>query len=211
MASMPSVPLLPVFRSGAAPWLTGLLVALGAMIVVLGAGGGAGSAAASVPIGAAVAYLGWYLYWRPHVRVEAGGVRIVNPLRTVVVPWGALVDVRTRFTLTLVTAERAWSCFALPAGGVTAALRGGPGDLTGTHRSARPDGTLRSGDLLNTRGGAAADVIRRRWQGMVEDGTLDVFADRAGHDDAVRTELRPAPTLVLVVLGAVAVAAAAVG
>ncbi|MHC5558262.1 PH domain-containing protein [Kocuria sp. U4B] len=211
MAPVPSSASSLVFRSGAAPWLTGFLVVLGAVIAGLGLGGGAASAVASVLVGAAVAHLGWYLYWRPHVRVGPEGVRVVNPLRTVVVPWGALVDVRNRFALTLVTRERSVTCFALPAGGARAALRGAPGDLTGTHPSARPDGTVRSGDLLSTRGGAAADAIRRRWQAMVEDGTLDVFADRDPEDDAVRTELRPAPTLVLLVLGALAAAAVLAG
>lgn len=206
MAAMPSSPSALVFRSGAAPWLTGSLVALGAVIAVLGLGGGAASAAGAVLAGTAVAYLGWYLYWRPHVRVEPEGVRIVNPLRTVVVPWAALVDVHTRFALTLVTPERSVTCFALPSGGASAALRGAPGDLTGTHPSARPDGTVRSGDLLSTRGGAAADVIRRRWQALVEDGTLDVLAERGPVDDSVRTELRPGPTLVLLALGAFAAA-----
>lgn len=205
MAAMPSTASSPVFRSGAAPWLTGFLVLLGALIAVLGLDGGTGSALASVLVGAAVAHLGWYLYWRPHVRVEDGGVRIVNPLRTIVVPWRALVDVRNRFALTLVTPGGSWSCFALPASGASAALRGAPADVRGTHPSARPDGTVRSGDLLSTRGGTAADVIRRRWQTLVEDGTLNVFADDAG-DATVRVELRPGPTLVLLGLGALAAA-----
>jgi Bacterial PH domain len=211
MASVPSTASPLVFRSAAAPWLTGFLVALGAAVAVLGLGGGPASAVASVLVGAALGQLGWWLYWRPHVVVEDGGVRIVNPLRTVVVPWRALVDVRTRFTLTLVTPRGAWSCFALPSGGASAALRGSPGDLEGTHPSTRPDGTVRSGDLLSTRGGAAADLIRRRWQSMVEDGTLDVFADRDADDDAVRTELHPAPALVLLVLAGLAAAALLLG
>lgn len=207
MASVPSTAPAPVFRTGAAPWLTGLLVLLGALIAVLGSTGGAAAAIASVAVGAVVAYLGWYLYWRPHVVVERDGVRVVNPLRSTVVPWGALVDVRTRFTLTLVTPGRAVSCFALPAGGAAAAARGAPGDVTGVHPTARAGGTVRTGDLLGTRSGAAADLVRRRWQGMVEDGTLDVFADRPDDDDALRTELHPWPTVVLLALGALAVAA----
>lgn len=65
----------------------------------------------------------WALYWRPEVEVSDGGVRVVNPWRTVHVPWPALDEVSDRWSLTLTTTDgRRVSAFAAPARG--AAERG---------------------------------------------------------------------------------------
>lgn len=83
--------------------------ALGA---TMGAGGlfGLVSTAVSgrglVEYGAAMALfalLGWAAFWRPHVVVSDGGVRIVNTLRTVDVPWPAVEGVEGRYGLRLRT------------------------------------------------------------------------------------------------------------
>ncbi|NLF03994.1 MAG: PH domain-containing protein [Actinomycetales bacterium] len=72
-----------------------------------------------------VASLAWAAYWRPEVEVSDGGVRVVDPWRTVHVPWPALADVSERWSLTLSTTDgRRVSAFAAPARG---AVDRGPG------------------------------------------------------------------------------------
>ena len=53
----------------------------------------------------------WALFWRPHVVVEDSGVRLVNPFRTVVLPWPSIHAVDTKLALTLMTA---YGCRPLP-------------------------------------------------------------------------------------------------
>ncbi|MFC5380210.1 PH domain-containing protein [Aquipuribacter nitratireducens] len=57
------------------------------------------------------------LFWRPAVRVDRGGVELVNVWRTVRLPWSTLEDLDTRWALTLTAAGRRWSSWAAPASG----------------------------------------------------------------------------------------------
>lgn len=91
--------------------------------------------------------LGWAAFWRPYVEVSDGGVRVVNTLRTVVVPWPALEDVDGRYGLKLTTAY----------GGVTAWAAGAP---AGRQR-ARGEQS------------AASTAVRARWQELRDAGHLD--------------------------------------
>jgi hypothetical protein len=62
--------------------------------------------------------LGWAAFWRPHVQVSDGGVKVVNTLRTVEVPWPAIEQVVGRYGLQLRTAYgavNAWGA-AAPSG-----------------------------------------------------------------------------------------------
>lgn len=68
---------------------------------------------------ALICALAWAVYWRPEVEVSDGGVRIVNPWRTVHVPWPALEGVSHRWSLTVTTVDgRKVSAFAAPARGL---------------------------------------------------------------------------------------------
>ena len=60
-----------VYRAASAPWLTGFLVILGVAVAVAGWGHNPLLFAASVCCGAAVAGLGYALYWRPRLEVHA--------------------------------------------------------------------------------------------------------------------------------------------
>jgi hypothetical protein len=59
--------------------------------------------------------LGWASFWRPHVEVSDGGVRVVNTFRTVQVPWPAITEVDGRYGLRLQTAFGTVTSWAAPA------------------------------------------------------------------------------------------------
>jgi hypothetical protein len=124
---------------------------------------------------AIVVGLAWALYWRPEVRVTDAGVRLVNPLRTIDVPWPALEAVETKWALTLVTAWGSYRAWAAPAPGRSVMRqqlrhhvsqdRRIPG--LPAHSSARPS------DLPHTESGAAAMAINEHWRRLRAGGHLD--------------------------------------
>ncbi|CAL8898819.1 DUF2581 domain-containing protein [Kocuria varians] len=205
MGAMPTnretAPAHETFRAASAPWLTGFLVLLGILVGVAGWGRTPAHHAAAVCGALALASLGYGLYWRPRLEVHDREVRLVNPLRTVSVPWERIVDVTTRFAVTLVTADGRYSSFALPSAGAGASFRAGADAVNRNHPIARPDGSVRVGDLTSTASGAAAHRVRSEWQRRIETGEIDVFADR-GEPAAVRTRWVPGPLAATLVLGA---------
>lgn len=64
---------------------------------------------------ATLAVAGWALFWRPEVRLQPGGVEVVNVVSTVWLPWAAITGTRTRWGLELSTPQRPVSAWALPA------------------------------------------------------------------------------------------------
>lgn len=195
-----------VYRAASAPWLTGFLVILGAVVAVSGWGQDARLAVASVCCGAALAGLGYALYWRPRMEIHGFGVRIINPLRSVDIPWAQIIDVRTRFTVTVVTEVGSHSCFALPAAGPGSALRSGAQGVTQAHPLARTDGSARTGDLAGTHSGTAANDIRTLWQRKIDTGELDVFTRDDAALEPVRVRYVPAPLAVTLALAVVGIA-----
>ena len=189
------------YRASSAPWLTGFLVVLGLVVCFAGWGHTVAHHAGAVFGGLALAALGYALYWRPRLEVHADEVRVVNPLRTVSIPWSRIVDVRTRFAVTITTDQGAHSCFALPSAGAGAALRSGVDAVNRNHPIARPGGAVRVGDLTSTASGAAAHRVRDTWQRKIETGELDVFA-RDAAPDPVRTRYAPGPLAAVVLLAA---------
>ncbi|KRB39119.1 PH domain-containing protein [Microbacterium sp. Root180] len=106
-----------------------------------------------------VAWLAWAVYIRPHVLVNEGFVEIVNVFRTHRVPWGDVVDVDSRYALTVHTAGgrsiRAW---AAPAPGIRQAMS------TRREEVATTPGEgdyRRPGDAEGTPSGDAAALVRR--------------------------------------------------
>lgn len=115
-----------------------------------------------------------YIYFvAPRIVIDEETIRVENSWREHVVPWGALVQVETRFALTLVT----------PDGSVHAQAAPGPG-LPRARRS-RPDGAregrgTRHQEVDDAHGagvaGALATVIRGHVQDLRQAGTLDTTA-----------------------------------
>lgn len=64
----------------------------------------------------ALAWVLWVLTARPHLRVDDEALTVVNPLRVIRLPWGAIADVRQRWQVEVDTVN-----------GRTARCLGGPG------------------------------------------------------------------------------------
>ncbi|APX04595.1 hypothetical protein BWQ92_17290 [Arthrobacter sp. QXT-31] len=149
----------------AAAGLAGLMVA-----------GGPGALSGVWPL-LLIAYLGWLLFWRPAVVVHDAGVTIENPFRAITVPWPALVQVDTRYALTLITPGRSYGAWAAPAPGIWGGRNARPEDLRGLPGSTYgPGNSVRPGDLKTTDSGQAAQLVRARWEQLVEAGLVDAGA-----------------------------------
>lgn len=133
------------------------------------------------------AYLGWTYFWRPLLRIEPEAVTIVNPWHTQVVPWESLIDIETRFWLTLVTPEGSYAAHAAPA----------PGGRR-SFRTKGDDASKRASDLVTSDSGHAATILRTHWQRLVEDGALDL-----GDPRLVSSSRRDTPVMVLGIVGVV--------
>ena len=194
-----------VYRATSAAWLTGFLVVLGVVVAITGWGRDPWLTVAGLCSGAALAGLGYSLYWRPRMEIRGHGVRIINPLRTVDIPWAQIIDVRTRFTVTVIAEAGSYSCFALPAAGPGSALRSGTQGVTQAHPLARTDGAVRTGDLAGTRSGAAANDIRTVWQRKIDTGELDVFTLDDTSVEPMNVRYVPGPLAVTLLLAAVGI------
>jgi hypothetical protein len=117
----------------------------------------------------------WTMFWNPRVVVDDGGVHLVNPLRTIDVPWPAIQNVDTKWALTLTTAYGTFTAWAAPApGGLATARRASRTDRNAIPSSAKDEyGAVRPGDLPDSPSGSAAMVVRRRWEELRDAGWLD--------------------------------------
>lgn len=104
-------------RSPSSQTLGAAMVAVAALMLVTALLGGAALAGYAAPV-LLFGLVGWAAFWRPCVEISDGGVRLVNTLRTVHVPWPAIEAVDGRYGLRLQTAYgplTAWGAGA-PAG-----------------------------------------------------------------------------------------------
>jgi hypothetical protein len=116
----------------------------------------------------------WAMYWRPEVAVDDSGVRVVNVLHTVHLPWPSIQRIDTKWALTLFTAYGKVTAWAAPAPGGFASRMAGRNDFRGLPESTfGGDRSIRPGDLPGTPSGAAALVVRRRWEELRDAGHLD--------------------------------------
>jgi hypothetical protein len=169
--------------------------------------GGIDTTAGYLPLVALVAFLAWAGLWRPSVGVGDDAVTVVNTFSTVVVPWATLIQVETRYALTLVTPHGRYAATAAPAPGrlATALSRR---ELGRAGAQVDADGRIRPGDLPNTDSGAAAYLVRERWERLVADGGIEI-----GVADTTPVERRwhwPVIAIALVLLAG-AIAAPALG
>jgi hypothetical protein len=165
-----------VFRPTFGRILAGAIVVLCAVGLVLALAHDGLSAVWQVgPWLALVAGAVWATYWRPEVSVDEAGVRVVNVLRTVELPWPSIQRVDTKWALTLVTAYGKYTAWAAPApGGIATARAASKGALRGLPESTYgPGGSIRPGDVPSSPSGAAAAEVRRRWEELRDAGRLD--------------------------------------
>ncbi|MDK7196718.1 hypothetical protein QP431_00665 [Actinotignum sanguinis] len=104
----------------------GFLIALGfAPLILIGAGVAMPfSALTACFIAAGITGAAWSFFFLPELRYDAEGLTIINPLRTIWLPWGAVARFTTRFYLTThARSGHHWDAAAFPAGGALAAGR----------------------------------------------------------------------------------------
>jgi hypothetical protein len=113
----------------------------------------------------------WAAFWRPCVEVSDGGVRLVNVSRTIDLPWPAVQSVTTRWALTLGTEYGTFTSWAAPAPSARSTVL----TVRSFEKHATPKGATegpRASELLTTDSGAAAELVKRRWERLVESGHL---------------------------------------
>ena len=84
----------------------------------------------SLPALGLVACVAVEVFLRPGIRVHSGGITVINPLRTVEVPWAGVADVSTRFQVVVETRSgRRIRCWGAPTAARTRPTggRGRPG------------------------------------------------------------------------------------
>ena len=128
---------------------------------------------AVLPLLALAVAVTWAVLARPSVIVSDGGVTIVNVLRTVELPWPAIQAVDTKWALTLQTAYGPYSAWAAAAPGRAVVRRATKSDVAHLPESTYGLGGIRPGDLPASQSGAAALLIRERWEALRDAGYLD--------------------------------------
>jgi hypothetical protein len=185
MSSVPHAGNVEVFKARTNKWfawLSWLVAGLG--IAVTAAVGGPGALLGAGPL-LLIGFLGWLLFWMPAVVVHDLGTTLENPFRSIEVPWAALVNVDTRYALTLVTPVRSYASWAAPAPGIWGGRNARPEDLKGLPAASYgPAMSLRPGDLKGTDSGQAARLVRSRWEELIESGSLE-----AGNADTTKVRV----------------------
>ncbi|GAB3390303.1 hypothetical protein GCM10027568_13980 [Humibacter soli] len=122
-----------------------------------------------------VALAAWVALWRPRVSIDDDTIEVRNVFRTITVPWPALINVDTRFALTLFTPGHRYSAWAAPAPGRTGAAIAQRKQRHGEVAMAPigSDGTIRPGDLVASESGQVAYLIRERWARLRESGRIE--------------------------------------
>lgn len=120
-----------------------------------------------------IVYTVWYLLMKPHLVVDEQKLTVVNPFRVHTVGFAALIDVSTKFNLTLVTPSKKYQAFAIPSTGMAASLKRSPGDTNNMpSMTGVGTGAIKASDLPNSFAGGVALTVRGYWQELVETDAL---------------------------------------
>lgn len=159
-----------------------------------------------------LAAIAWAALWAPQVGVDDDGVALRNVTHTAVVPWDAIIEVDTKFALSIRTPRRAYSAWAAPAPGRYSSRVA----LHTRRRKATPtDGDVlaaevvgeRTSDLPRTDSGNAAILVRSRWQRLLNEDRITIGA---AETSPVQIKLHVATLGLLTVLGAASILSAVV-
>ena len=125
---------------------------------------------AQLPAVAVISTVVFAVCGRPRVIVKPGEVLLRNVIRDTTIPYSAISEIDTRYTLTVTTADgRRHQAWAAPAGGRFGAAR-----VTDEERKSLslsgPVEEIPASAGLRSDAGAAAVAIRRRWRAISEQG-----------------------------------------
>jgi hypothetical protein len=158
--------------------LAGVLISLCAVAALGVAPEGWGAIFNIWPWLALVSVTSWTCYWHPRVVVTDGGIQVVNPLRTFNLPWPVVIDIETKWALTICTSFGAVRAWAAPSPGRQVLRNQQPQDrrLAGLPKNA----SGRPSDLASTESGAAAQIVRQRWLRLIAAGPLQGSGSEPG-------------------------------
>lgn len=138
----------------------------------------------ATPAIALVGFGAYTLFWAPLIRVDPEAIDIVNPLRTTRIGWGAVEDITTRWSLTVVTAAAQFTAWSSPSEGPWSSLGRlnrdvlGRPSLRAAERSSRPGSPV-----------GVPSIVISQWEGH-----------RDSASSTVSTSLNRTTVVVLVVL-----------
>lgn len=119
----------------------------------------------AVPAIALVGFGAFALFWAPYVRVGPAAVEIINPLRSYVITWPAILDIQTRWGLTLKTEKLTVSAWASPARSRYASLSQSRRDGFGRPVFVSETSRKPSGDRVpSSVAGLAPMLITEQWE-----------------------------------------------
>ena len=132
--------------------------------------------------GTLAAVLGWAIFWRPAVEVSDGGVRVVNVLRTIEIPWPVLDRAEVRWSLEVHTLDGRWTVWSAPrSSAAAAAVRRNEQVRSERGRSRGPLGRLPSAASAEV----VAEAIILRKEALLAAGHLD-GAQRTARENGLR-------------------------
>ena len=157
-----------------------------------------------VPL-ACVNLLVWESLWRPLLTITNDGVEVINPFRSIHIPWNALVNVDTKFALTLFTPGRKFEVWVAPSPGRSFGYRSAAvADREIRRSSPHSSSTVRPGDLVTSESGAAASLVRSRWELLQTSGLIEAGI---AHEVAVTVSWHWPVISALMILGAASIPA----
>lgn len=141
-------------------------------------------------VAACAAFVVWLSYWNPAIVVDDDAVTIINVTRTITVPWAAIVQVDTKYAVTVVTAESRFPATAAPAPGAFGTYLANRDYRHVGKADRQTSGTsMRPSDLSGSDSGRAADMILRRWNDLTEAGRVPAVTESGSTPVAVRVHL----------------------
>lgn len=143
-------------------------------LITLGTDRGMADVLRYTPLVLLVAYACWMTFWAPAVAIDPSGVTLRNIVRSHRVTWPAIQRIDTKYTLTLIAANRRFTAWSAPAPSRFSMLNARKQELQSLPESTYGAGySVGLGDLPKSDSGIAAYHIRIRWEALRDAGHLD--------------------------------------
>ncbi|MFM5905649.1 MAG: PH domain-containing protein [Micrococcales bacterium] len=116
--------------------------------------------AAATAVSATAVALSWIAFVRPKLIIDDVKITIVNPFRTVVIPYGKIEIIDSKYSLVITTENGKFSCWVAPA----PSRYGGRGvikaDIRNLPITSGQDSQIRASDSPKSHSGQAAVLVR---------------------------------------------------